>query len=138
MVDFTKLKVRTPEERALEEANEKTARIDEIRRKRQDLSKKSVSITLTEVNTRRTAADDIIIALWGKDEHQRDVRASYWYVEELDGTQHQILDILFDRIERKTKVELHGYWKKRVSKNQNGHEVVSWEFQTQKITLPDR
>lgn len=134
--DFSKLKVKTTEEREREDQERENARIDETRRKRKELSKKTIDITPFEFAGRFTINGDRILTIHGKDSQNSNIRADFWFVEEIDGKINDLAEKIYSHIEAKTAIRLAGYWKKNTFKNNDDTSVESWTFQTQQIVLP--
>jgi hypothetical protein len=127
--DFSKIKVLTPEERAAREEAELQAQIAEDAKKREELSKHTLTVTLTECPMHRfNRASDKIVAFHGTDERGRRFSGTYFvpYFRE-----RSEIDTMLAPMDQGTTVVARGYWKKRTWQNQQNETVSSWEFQIQ-------
>jgi hypothetical protein len=127
--DFSKIKVLTPEERAAREEAELQAQIAEDTKKREELSKRTITVTLSEFPMHRfTTSGDKIVAFHGSDERGRRFSGTYFvpYFRE-----RSEIDAMLAPMHQGTTVVVRGYWKKRTWRNQQNQEVESWEFQIQ-------
>jgi hypothetical protein len=127
--DFSKIKVLTPEERAARAEAELQAQIAEDAKKREELSKHTLTVTLTECPMHRfTRASDKIVAFHGTDVRGRRFSGTYFvpYFRE-----RSEIDAMLAPMDQGTTVVVRGYWKKRTWQNQQSETVSSWEFQIQ-------
>jgi hypothetical protein len=127
--DFSRLRVQTPEECKAREEADHQAQIAEDAKKREELSKHTLTVTLTECPMHRfTRASDKIVAFHGADERGRRFSGTYFvpYFRE-----RSEIDAMLAPMDQGTTVVIRGYWKKRTWRNQQNQEVSSWEFQIQ-------
>jgi hypothetical protein len=127
--DFSKIKVLTPEERAAREEAELQAQIAEDAKKREELSKRTITVTLSEFPMHRfTTSGDKIVAFHGSDERGRRFSGTYFVPNFRERSE---IDAMLAPMDQGTTVVVRGYWKKRTWRNQQNQEVESWEFQIQ-------
>jgi hypothetical protein len=133
-LDFTKLnRPRSAEEiEATWQAERAEARKEDAR-KREEYSKKTVVMTISEVEARHTMTGGREILVWGKQPDGRDIRAKLFFADCYD---REVADPIFaDLYENRGTRTMHGYWKSY----QNSDKKVSWTFNAQKIdgiTIP--
>lgn len=134
-IDFSKLRERTPEERAQDEARREQAAIDADDKRRSELSKKSVMITLAgPLERRSTMSGDTIASFRGMDEQGRAVSGSYFVPSYMSRDEQ---DAMLDGPKEGDRLKLDGYWKMREWRNQDQTLMKTWEFQAQRFSHAD-
>lgn len=132
-LDFTKLnRPRSAEEIEAAWQAERAEARKENARKREEYSKKTVVISISEVESRHTMTGGREIHIWGKQPDGRDIRAKFYFAECYD--RDAIDDIFVDLYMRGTRT-MHGYWKSYTASDKK----VFWTFNAQKIdgiTIP--
>lgn len=134
-LDFAKLGAMSQEERASQDAARRDAAIAADNKRRDEMSKKSVIVTLDDkLDVRLLANGDTMASIRGKDEKGRAVRAVYFVPDHMeDGEKEQMLR----SPEKGDRLNLDGYWKQREWRNQKQVQVKSWEFQAQRFSNLD-
>lgn len=132
-IDFSKLRTPSREEAEAMEAEAFIAFVESDKAKRLELSKRSITITLTEdISVRSTAAGDTVLTIHGSETGRPPITAAYWVPTYLQAG----LNGLLDKLTEGALIKLEGYWKKREWRNRDGKTVSSWEFQAQFIRKP--
>ena len=127
--DFSKIRVLTPEERQAREEAELQAQIAEDAKKREELSKHTITVNLSECPMHRfTGAGDKIVSFHGADEQGRRFSGTYFVPHFRERSE---IDAMLTPMDQGTAIVVRGYWKKRTWRNQQNQEVESWEFQIQ-------
>ncbi|PPQ34541.1 hypothetical protein [Rhodoblastus acidophilus] len=109
MIDFSKTKIPTPEERAAAEQERIAAAIAEDRRQRRERSKKFVEVTIIE-DAYATFSHSCtqIIKFHGLDRQKRPVRVT-WFAP--DFAERETIETILDHLRADATVTLKGYWK---------------------------
>ena len=130
MIDFSKLRVLTAEERQAADERAAQQEIAADRKQREERATKTLALTLKhDAEFRFAMSGDGIIGMSGKDGQGRDNRAIFYAPS--DFSREAINHILQGLVED-AAVKLAGYWKKREF-NGKPH----FEFVAQFITLAD-
>jgi len=109
MIDFSKLREITPEERQLNEKRRKEREITEDPEKRHQHCKHRINITISEEpESRFNNSGTPILHLRGLDDQGRPVRVD-WFAP--DHVSRDDLDRYFERFLPETPLSLQGYWK---------------------------
>lgn len=127
--DFSRMRVPTPEERRAREEADLQAQIDSDWKRREELSKHTLLVTLSECPTYRfTSGSDKIVSFHGADGQGRRVVGTYFvpYFRKLA----EVEDLLAS-MDQGSTVMVRGYWKKRSWQNQRNETMSAWEFQIQ-------
>lgn len=133
-LDFTKLSTPRSAEQieADYQAERAAARLADAK-KREEFSKKTIVITISEVEARHTMTGGREIHVWGKQPDGRDARAKLFFADCYD---REVADPIFeDLYENRGTRTMHGYWKSYT----NSDKKVFWTFNAQKIdgiTIP--
>ncbi|PZR93563.1 MAG: hypothetical protein DI537_10630 [Stutzerimonas stutzeri] len=126
-LDFTKIRPRSAEEiEAAYQAERAAARVADAQ-KREELSKKTLTLTITEVYASRTATGGRKIQIWGTQSDGRPARASVFIDDCYD---REIADAMVrDLTENLGTRLMRGYWKS----HNNDEGKTFWTFRAQKI-----
>lgn len=126
-LDFSKLS--RPKTEAERLADERRWLADQRARdaaKREENSRKSISLTVAETHPRSTTSGDRVISIYGTDVKGRQAKAEFWVPECYErGTAHRVEN----EIAVGSTFAMHGYWKPF---NRPGKETT-FTFQAQKI-----
>lgn len=108
-LDFNKLRrPKTEEERAAEEQARRVSDRAADAAKRDELSTKTIRITVSEVSGQSTFNGDRIVAIWGKDDKGRDTRAQFYLPDCYDS---DVRERVLDSLAESKALTMHGYWK---------------------------
>lgn len=135
MVDFSNLKVGTPEERAAADRDRRAREYAREDAERDAASRKAVVITLDREPEMRTKPDGTEIAVFRGRENGRTSSLVAIYEKPLRAVNEDDAAADFDRRMRALgggdKMTLAGNWAKRVWKDQAGDRREAWEFKSQ-------
>ena len=130
MLDFAKLRARTPAEREADDLQRHAEEIAADRARRRARCEKGLTLTLTlDAELRYTVGGGGVIHLRGWDERARTI-AAIWYMPD-DFERARVRDI-FNRLREGTGVRLNGYWR---SRSFSGNRV--FEFIAQYLAIGD-
>ena len=130
MLDFAKLRARTPAEREADDLRRHAEEIAADRARRRERSEKRLTLTLTsDAEFRYTVSGGGVIHMRGWDERARTI-AAIWFMPD-DFERARVRDI-FNRLREATPVRLDGYWRSRTF---NGNRV--FEFIAQYLAIGD-
>lgn len=130
MIDFSKLAIPSPEERAQEEAARIQAEQEQDAQRRRERSTKTIEILLTELTSRTTLGGDRILNLYGKNDKGQDTRAVYFYPPHAS---EDVINGVLRQIKEGARYRLAGYWKPREWKDGKGQTHKVFEFMAQTI-----
>jgi threonine dehydrogenase-like Zn-dependent dehydrogenase len=129
MIDFSKLRVRTAEERQAADQRAAQQEIAADRKKREEYASKTLALTLTHDAEMRFIVNGCAIIMSGKDDQRRENRAVFYAPSDFSC---DAVDQIVRTLAEGATVTLAGYWKKREF-NGKPH----FEFVAQFITLAD-